>query len=447
MKIKAKYLSTLRYFCYNHRRTWEMKKEISQSLQEKNCIINNKAIPISMMPVLLTQQEKNNIASIAQETGKLVNKTVEACFASPRMKDYLSTEILPEQWVQRREGSLLQRIDIVYNGNDYKVIGVECDAPRGQSWTDYVRISFANHSYYKKFIEFPELENKLYLLESLISELQKINTAPTVALVDFRESSSITDLQIASRFLTHNGIKAFIADPRDFQFKNGKAYVNDACVDIVIRGCSTKNLIQNADQISNFIEAYNNKSFVAINSLFGAYGSDKSLFSLMTNDDFSDIYDKQQKQFIQKYIPWTRRFSEQQTFYGKNAIELKEFTKEYREGLVLKPANGDSTHMVQMGIAMEQPRWEGMVNNYHGRSDWIVQKYVDLPFVFQPNLIKGKVSKEKRYFCFSAFVLNQKFQTLLCRCSPDPAIHMDKGTVMPIFTYEKTVRNKKTYIR
>lgn len=448
LKIKTKYLSTLRYFCYNHRRTWEIKKEIAQALQDKNCTIANKAIPIAMMPVLLTEQEQQKIATIAEGMGKLVNKTVEACFTSPRMKDYLSTEILPDEWTQNRHASILQRIDIVYNGKDYKVIGVECDAPRGQAWTDYVRMAFAEHPYYQKFIGFPEREKKAYLLESLLASLQKVAkiNAPTVALVDFRESTAITDLQIASRFLTQGGVKAFIADPRDFTLQGDKAYVNDAGVDIVIRGCNTKTLIQNSAHIADFMSAYNKKAFTMVNSLFGAYASDKSLFSLMTNSDFADIYDKEQRQFIQKYVPWTRRFSEQQTFFGKTAIDLKEFAKEYREDIVLKPANGDGTHMVQMGMAMELPRWEGMVNNYSGRSDWIVQQYVPLPQIYQPHLVKGKVSKEKRYFCFSAFVLDQKFQTLLCRCAPNFDIHMEHGWVVPVFTYEKQKRGKKSYI-
>ena len=95
-----------------------------------------------------------------------------------------------------------------------------------------------------------------------------------------------------------------------------------------------------------------------INSFRSVYGSEKSLFALMSNPDFHHLYTPEELKVIKAHVPWTRTLSETETLLpsGKK-VTLEQFITEHRTKLVMKPSKGYGGEGVVIGLETEQQEW------------------------------------------------------------------------------------------
>lgn len=97
----------------------------------------------------------------------------------------------------------------------------------------------------------------------------------------------------------------------------------------------------------------------------------------------SDLFTSTEQDIIKKYIPWTRRLSDTETVYRGESISLKETLLAHPELFTIKPSAGMGGSGVVVGKTASAEEWGETVTANIGKSDWLVQEYVEaLPYIF-----------------------------------------------------------------
>ncbi len=98
--------------------------------------------------------------------------------------------------------------------------------------------------------------------------------------------------------------------------------------------------------------------------------STKLNLALLSENKDSDLFSPEEKEIIEKYIPWTRRVVPGNITYKGEKIQLKEFLLSNREKLVLKPLVGGGGKDIYIGCHKSEEEWKDLVESAMKGNDW-----------------------------------------------------------------------------
>jgi len=98
----------------------------------------------------------------------------------------------------------------------------------------------------------------------------------------------------------------------------------------------------------------------------------------------NSIFTHNEKELIEKYIPWSRKISLADTTYKGEKINLKKFIVSNKDRLILKPAIGYGGKAVYLGKRLNQKKWEDLLEIAFFEKNWLIQEFVPCsPAVYQ----------------------------------------------------------------
>ena len=445
--MKLEYYLKMRWLASKPKKTARVIGSLQENLQAEQCLYKGDPLPVSLMPLMLNQKEYNLLKRTSDHLAAIIEKTIESIFTSARIKEYISYEDIPQTWLDINPGykkkAVLARLDAIYNGTTLKYTEINTDNPEAIAWTDVIRRVIVTHPFYQKLAVFAEEEYNPTIHQSIFKAAKKIygqfrkGEEPVVAFVTYKDHDSASEAALLANFFSKQGLRAFRADPQSFQVKDGKAYAGSKKVDMVIRCLKAQELLKYPQKIDNFVNLYSSGAFCMVNSFRSVYGSEKSLFALMSNPDFHHLYTPEELQIIKAHVPWTRTLAEAETVLpsGKK-VALNQFITEHRTKLVLKPSKGYGGEGIVIGLETEQQEWEKILTRQYGNKEWVVQEYVPVPTIPLPCRVKNRIKIVRQYFNISTFTINGKFAGVTGRISDTPVINVNKGgDILPVLRY------------
>lgn len=442
--IETQYYLKVCWLKANHKKAVRILDSLRDRVAAQGIALE-KQLPVALMPLMMNAREMQLIKHTSEVLYRAIQKTILAGFSSPQIRSYLGQEELPREWIESDPGypapALVTRLDVLFDGETLKYIEFNADNPGMRGMTDILYAAVAEHPYYKDLLihHHPPkvMESLLEAIKSAYRQFQSQDRNPTVALIDYENSSTEFDARLEADFFQRNGLKAILADPRTFQIKNNAAYLGETKIDAVRRCMKSQEFLKHIDQLKPFIQGYLQRAFCMINSFRAVYGSEKSVLALMSRPEFQHIYDEEEISVIKRHIPWTRRFSDRETGApGGKTVELAKFLKKYRERMVVKPTSGYGGKDVFLGIDMPQADWEKLVDERTGNQEWIAQEYVPVPQLPAPFIAEDKVVVRKKYFNLNLFVVNGSFAGMLGRYSDSRVVNLQRGgAAFPVLRY------------
>ncbi len=447
--MRLTYYSKAKYLCKYPQKTYKIMKSLQEGLHHEQCVLDGKVLQVSLLPLLLHRKEIKIFQYTSEVISSVIEKTLSALSSSPRIKEYISYESIPHNWLDMAHGYKRQvpvaRLDGIFDGNTIKYVEFHTDSPGAISWNDTIRKIFLEHPFYRSLARFirqdiePSAMAQMKLaIDSLYKEFpHKPSDRLSVAFVDYEDSASSSDTLLCCSYLAKHGIDAFMADPRQFTLRDGTAFCKGKKVDLVRRVMKAQEFLRDQSKNENFIKGYLDHAFCMINPFRSIYGGEKALFALITNPEFHHLYSKEECEVIKKHIPWTRMLSEQETtgLQGEKIV-LEDFIKKNKDRLVMKTTRVFLGKDAFLGIETEEKEWEKTFLSQKGNKDWIVQEYVPGKSIPMPAIAGNKVKIQKKYFTLGSFVVNGKFCGILGRFADIPLVHLSKASgFLPIFRY------------
>ncbi|MBI3324505.1 MAG: hypothetical protein HYZ92_04410 [Candidatus Omnitrophica bacterium] len=206
-----------------------------------------------------------------------------------------------------------------------------------------------------------------------------------IAFVERRETvvGGADEMLAISQWLDGQGLQTLVADPRELELRQGEIVYKDTTIDVVYRDCALQELIS-IEQHGGHVEAM--KHAFARNQVVSALTGEfdhKSLFELLSSPEFAKRLTLAERRIFRACIPWTRLVRARTTTDPeRREVDLPDFVRRQRDGLVLKPNRAYGGQDVMIGCDATQAVWEQTLEKALVHPDtWVVQAMAGIPRV------------------------------------------------------------------
>jgi len=319
-----------------------------------------------------------------------------------RLFAFLGTPEDEARWVRLESPGpdvVLSRLDAFIAPGGPRFIEINSDAPAGLGYGDRMAEAFRALPCFQEFARRHRVSYQASagaVVEAVMAAAPPF--ARSVAIVDFAEVKTRGDQAILGEAFGARGLDCRLADPREMAVREGALWAGDTRVDVVYRRAVLSELLEKADEVGAFLQAYERGMAVFVNSFRCRLSEDKAFFAVLTDEAFASLLGADEQALVARCVPWTRRVAERTTRRGGREVDLLPHVVSHRAELVLKPAHGYGGRAVLIGDETEPAEWERAVQAAC-REPWVVQERVTIPEEVFPTVETGTLA-------FSPFKLN-----------------------------------------
>jgi thioesterase domain-containing protein/acyl carrier protein len=169
-----------------------------------------------------------------------------------------------------------------------------------------------------------------------------------------------------------------VCDYPDVTVRDKKAFARDKKIDVMVEW-------YNGVVPPEILELEKQRRLCVLNGPVTGLLTNKLNLALLSENKDSHLFEPHEKEWISKYIPWSRKTAAVETTDpdGKT-VKLEEYLYQNKDGLVLKPAGGYSGIDVIIGKQTSPDTWAKYVKKALEERKWVAQEHiVPVPLVNQ----------------------------------------------------------------
>jgi uncharacterized circularly permuted ATP-grasp superfamily protein len=374
-----------------------------------------------LRPQLLGRSEWEALRRSSARLLELAARVARAAFDGDagRLCDFLGLPPAQAEWVCFDPGPpdvVLSRLDAFVTPEGPRFLEINSDAPAGFGYGDRMAEVFARLPVFRTFARehaVTAVPSTPALIDAVIS---RGSTNPVVAIVDWAEVKTRADQDLLRESFAARGVPCLLADPRELQLSGGRLHAQGRPVDLVYRRALLGELVERQDEVRDLLTAYRERRVVFVNSLRCALSEDKAFLGLLGGEDFAALLSADERAFVARVVPWTRRVSADRVAY----------LVEHRKELVLKPAHGYGGESVLIGAETAAGDWERSVGTAL-QAPWVAQERIppaEEPF---PVFEDGRLSFELLKVNTNPFYAAGREAGAVARASRSAVVNVSAG--------------------
>ena len=413
---------------------------------EKTCFRYGRfTIPTFYKPHFLDPKQEHLLKRAASTLTQVINTAVRLYFEEGHFSYMFHTSPEAAELIKIDPGYsqniVFSRFDCLLEGESLKTVEFNCDAPAGAAYTDQLEEVLLAEEPLQGFFREHHLKGGgrvQGILNSLLETYEEFGgfESPQIAIADWRHVRTMPEFEYLKAYFESKGYKTAIADPRDLKYKGGKLYHKNFRVHIVYRRARFDEIMERLDEVGDLIKAYRDRAVCMVNPLRARLAGTKALLSILTNPEYDHFFTENENKLKREHIPWTRRLTDAEDFYGGKKIYLIDFLKDEKETLVLKPSASEGGKDVTVGRETRDEDWNGVIDKAL-KGDWVVQEYVNIPIMTVPRAVNEKLDFDYKKYNFNALVFGGKYAGGFVRLSDESVINVArKGGLIPSLTAE-----------
>ncbi len=201
---------------------------------------------------------------------------------------------------------------------------------------------------------------------------------PSIAIVDWETVVTRRDFELCAEYFRRHGIPAVIADPRRFEYRDGKLWLDAKRIDLVYRRVLLHELLDKAAEATPLLRAYRDGAVCMVNSPRSKLLHKKAVLALLSEHALDLELSGEERTVIDRTIPWTRRLRTGETTYSGRPVDLPSYSLEHRSELVLKPSDDYGGRGVVLGWETTDEEWGRALAAAMGEP-YVVQERVSVP--------------------------------------------------------------------
>lgn len=402
-------------------------------------------IPAFYKPHFITFEQEHLLKRVSATLSSVLNIAVRLYFEEKHFSHLFRIPSDAAELIKIDPGYsqavVFSRYDALLEGHSLKLLDFNSDTSAGPGYSDQLEEMLLEEPFLADFFRehamrrTARVQGILDTLLEIYEEFGGLET-PRIAIMDWRNVRAIPELEYLKNFFENKGYKAMISDPRELKFKGGKLYHKDTRIDIIYRRATLDELIAHSDEVQDLIKAYKARAVCMANPLRAKLTSSKTLMSILTNPAYDHFFTENENQVKRECIPWTRRISDMEAFYGGKKIYMLDFLKDEKESIALKPAESYGGKGVTLGPETRDQDWNEALDHAL-KEDWIVQESIHVPIITVPAVINQKLDFDYKKFNFNVLVFGGKYAGGFVKVSQDSVVNVTKsGGFMPSIASE-----------
>ena len=392
-------------------------------------------IPTFYKPHILHPKQERVLKRVNSALMEIANTATRLYFEEPELRHYFQLSPEAQMLVEVDPGYprsvIFARFDAFLEGESYKVIELNCDAPAGGGYADVLEEILFNEGLLRNFFSDFGLKREArreHVLSSLLEAWEEFGgyETPNIAIIDWRNVRTRPELESFKEVFEARGYKTTVADPRELSYKGGKLYHKNFRIHLIYRRVNFDELLERLDEARDFIRAYQEKAVCVVNPLRSRLGSTKSLLSILTNPEYDHFFTEEENRIKREHLPWTRRLLDADQFYGGKKIYLVDFLKDEKETLILKPAFGYGGKGVYIGRDTKDEDWNSAIDQAL-KGEYVVQEFVNIPIITLPIVVNRKLDFAYKKINLNCLVCGGKLSGSFSRVSDESVINVARG--------------------
>lgn len=398
--------------------------DMQEKVNNSSAIYKNKPIPVTYQGMYIGEEDLEEFKNISKMLMEITRKVTDEFVKNP---EYRALFKCPEDWeklILHDPGYDIPvpicRYDVFYNGiDDYKFCEFNTDGSSAMN-EDWVLGGIMLESKgFKKYREKYDMQ-QFELFDSWVQKSIEIFhmarpdvEKPNVAIVDFIDKGTTNEFIKFKECYENAGYACEIVDPRHIEYKDGAIYSGDFKIDMVYRRAVTMDVMEKADEIKPFLDAYLDDAYVMIGSFRSQIMHSKLIFKILRLKETRAFLTNEENEFLQMHVPFTEEFITEDDY---------ERVRTYKDNYILKPYDGYASYSVYAGKEHSREEWAEILRKLLGQN-YIYQEYFEMKKIdFVEFDLEGNLHIIPFAFVLGMFIYGEEFQGLYTRIGNEALI-------------------------
>jgi uncharacterized circularly permuted ATP-grasp superfamily protein len=398
-----------------------------------------------LRPVFLSPQDEDRVRRVAETIAAIAERLTNLALEDHALFEQFHLRPEEERLIRMNGGyepaSAASRLDAFLLPESLKFTEYNGESPAGpgysESLSDIFRALPVMEDFKKRF-EVHSYPLSAKLLDALIStyvDWGGKSKRPQMAIVDWKEVPTWSEFEILKDRFEKMGIAVELADPRDLAFDGKRLIANGKSVELLYRRVLINDIVARPKECQAIVDAYASGQVCVANNFRCNIPHVKAFFAVLTDDQNARYFSAEERELVQRHVPWTRVVADVKTEYDGEPIELLEHIRKNQKNLVMKPSDEYGGKGVMLGWEVEKKEWESAIEaalpgrkaaNTYGC--WIVQERIPMRRGSFPYIGKGnKVEFKNMLVDFAPYLFRGRVAGYLTRLSSTSLANVTSG--------------------
>lgn len=426
----------------NPQKYQEALREVAAKVAESPAKYKGKPVEFLYQPMFFDAEDMNRFEDLTTNLMSILNKVIDHYLKDPEFRSYFGFSPLLERLILKDPGYStnvpMGRFDIFYHYNEsFQFCELNADGSSGMVEQQELQRIFSHSNAIEDFSGEYQYEG-FELFESWVKALLKNyreysgkEDKPQIAIVDFFKAGPPSEFVEFKNAFEKAGCPTIIVDPRELTYVEGALYYGDFKIDCIYRRAVTWEIIENANEVKAFIDAYLAGDVCVVGPLRSQVIHNKLVFAILHDSEKTPFLTQEERSFVERHIPYTRVFNNQDQELVSYAIGNKDL-------LVLKPMDKYASNGVRVGRDYSLEEWVRIINE-EAKEEYLLQEFCNVPQVMMARMDDGQVNFIPHNYIIGLFMYNGKLQGVYTRTGTKNII----GSIVECYTVPNFVFHKK----
>jgi len=410
-------------------------EKLRSAMRKKRLLYGERPIGVALRPHLLHHEQFQRLSQAAQHVTSALEKVAAAVVQDPKLMDELGLTEAERKMALVDPGfstaGVTTRLDAFVHGDEIKF--VESNAENPSSLSDQEELNrllfelpvMARFARRYRLRQFSPVDR---LLETLLSTYREWGATgvPNVAILDWKNLPTSNEFVLLQEHFSAHGIPTIICSPEDLEYQQGQLRCAAFRIDLVYKRVIIHEFLARYDDTHPLIRAYVNHDVCMVNPFRCKIMHKKSVFEMLTDEQYQNWFTSTEKEAIRRTVPWTRRVSDRKTTREGRKIHLLDFIPRNRSRLVLKPNDDYGGHGVHFGAQLDEREWDNAIQTALS-GDYIVQDALDLHPELFPVFSETDWKLQPMFVDTNPFLFRGKVCGAMVRLSATPIVNVTSG--------------------
>ena len=423
---------------------------LERQLRHDGLFFGERPLCSVLRPRFLSVGQYKHLSRACSLVGSAFEKVRVAAMANSALRGQFGLTAWEEQLIHADPGfdvaSPTSRLDAFFAEGDggLKFTEYNAETPAGAAYNDALSTAFSAlpvmHEFNRTHIAVP-LPAAPSVVQSLLNAYytwRGVREVPTIVILDWKEVPTYSEFVLFEREFKALGIDAFIGDPRDAEYANGKLTIGGKHVTMIYKRVLIDELITREGLDSPVVRAVREGAVCMVNPFRCKLLHKKASLAVLSDERQAPLLTLDEQAAISAHVPWTRVVEARHTQYRDSSVDLLEFTAANRATLVLKPNDEYGGKGIVLGWTVNDTEWEAAIRTALAEP-YIVQERVEVPSELWPAWIDGALNLGERMLDTAPFIADGVTMSgCLTRIATDPLLNVTAGggSNVPTFLVE-----------
>ncbi len=392
---------------------------VKQQVDTSGAIYQGQPVDFLYQPMFFTEADITRFRTLTADLTGILKKVTAEYLRSSEFRKLFGFSRLMEELLLIDPGYDLSfpmaRFDVFYPYNDdYMFCELNADGSSSMNESTVLREIFLRSKALEGITDdchVTDFELIDSWIDSILSDYRKFAGAkeehPNIAIMDFAGEGIVSEFEVFQRRFRERGYQAVICDPRQLRYRSGVLTYNDQRIDLIYRRAITARIAEEADQVTDFLQAYKDGAVCVVGGLVSQIIHNKVIFAVLHSDKCLSLLTDAEKEFVKRHIPYTVKVD-------PDDADLKTQIKERKDGWVLKPLDKYAGHGVYIGRDYSPKQWEELVDQVE-KDTYLLQEFCRVPQLSMATAENGGLHFEKYNYLIGLFMYNEVFSGLYTR--------------------------------